>query len=55
VSRAESIREFALVTETFTIEGGELTPTLKVRRAFVETKYRSLIDALYNGRRPTDK
>jgi long-chain acyl-CoA synthetase len=55
VSRAESIREFALVTESFTIEGGELTPTLKVRRAFVETKYRSLIDALYNGRRPTDK
>jgi long-chain acyl-CoA synthetase len=43
----EKIKKIALLDREFTIEGGELTPTLKVRRKFVEEKYREQIDALY--------
>jgi long-chain acyl-CoA synthetase len=43
----EKIRKIAFVDAEFTVEGGELTPTLKVRRHAVEKKYESTIDALY--------
>jgi len=41
------IRDFALLTTDFTIEGGELTPTLKVKRRVVAEKYKAVIDGLY--------
>jgi long-chain acyl-CoA synthetase len=47
VSRAESIREFALLPEGLTVATGELTPTLKVRRAVVEKHYSHVIEKLY--------
>jgi long-chain acyl-CoA synthetase len=47
VSRAESIREFRILSAPFTIEGGELTPTLKVRRAKVLEKYAHEVAAIY--------
>ncbi|MFN0119881.1 MAG: AMP-dependent synthetase/ligase [Blastocatellia bacterium] len=43
----EKIKKIALIDCEFTIEGGELTPTLKIRRKFVEEKYQDIIDALY--------
>jgi len=43
----EKIKKIALIDREFSIEGGELTPTLKVRRKFVEEKHREVIDALY--------
>jgi long-chain acyl-CoA synthetase len=43
----EKIKKVALLDREFSIETGELTPTLKVRRKFVEDKNRDLIDALY--------
>ena len=49
VSRAESIREFAVLPDGITIESGELTPTLKVRRAVVETRHANVIQHLYSA------
>jgi long-chain acyl-CoA synthetase len=43
----EKIKKIALLDREFSIEGGELTPTLKVRRKFVEEKHREVINALY--------
>jgi long-chain acyl-CoA synthetase len=43
------IRTFALVPKDFTIEGGELTPTLKVKRRVIVSKYGDLIDKMYSA------
>jgi long-chain acyl-CoA synthetase len=50
VSRAESIREYRVLPEDFTIEGGELTPTLKVKRNVVAEKYEPVIEDIYSGK-----
>ena len=47
VSRAESIREFAILPHDLTIDADELTPTLKVRREVVHARYRAAIDGIY--------
>jgi long-chain acyl-CoA synthetase len=36
-----------LLTSDFTVESGELTPTLKVKRRVVEQRHRDRIEALY--------
>jgi long-chain acyl-CoA synthetase len=43
----ERVKGVALLPNEFTIESGELTPTLKVRRRHVEEKYQDVIDGLY--------
>jgi long-chain acyl-CoA synthetase len=53
VSRAEQIREFRILPVDFTEAGGELTPTLKVKRAVVATRFADDIDAIYSGVRQT--
>jgi long-chain acyl-CoA synthetase len=47
VSKAESIRKFAILPQDFTIEGGELTPTLKLKRNVVHDRYAEAIENLY--------
>jgi len=48
LARFEAVKRFRLVSEPFTMDGGELTPTLKVKRGVVERKYAALIEALYS-------
>lgn len=47
LSRYEKVKRIALLDKEFTIEGGELTPTLKIKRRVIDEKYRSLIDKIY--------
>lgn len=47
LSQFEKIKAIALLGDELTIEAGELTPTLKVRRRIVADKYKDIIDRLY--------
>jgi long-chain acyl-CoA synthetase len=47
LSRHERVKRVALLEKELTIEGGELTPTLKVKRRVVDEKYKDVIDRLY--------
>ncbi len=47
VSKAESIRKFTILTDAWTEEGGQLTPSLKLRRAVVTREHADDIEALY--------
>lgn len=43
----ERVRDFRLLAEEFTVEGGELTPTLKVKRRVVLQKFAEMIGEMY--------
>jgi len=45
----ERIRRVALLPHEFTIDGGELTPTLKVKRKVIDDRYGETIEDLYRG------
>jgi long-chain acyl-CoA synthetase len=47
LARVEAIKEFRLIEQLLTPEDEELTPTMKLRRKFVNVKYRNLIDEMY--------
>lgn len=47
VSRAESIREFRIADRDFTIEGGQMTPSMKIRREVIMQDFADLIDDIY--------
>ncbi|HYW23876.1 MAG TPA: long-chain fatty acid--CoA ligase [Terriglobales bacterium] len=46
----ESIKYFTLLPHDFSEEGGELTPTLKVKRRIVQERYRDPIESMYKGK-----
>jgi long-chain acyl-CoA synthetase len=47
LARHEQIKKFTLLATEFTVEGGEVTPTMKIRRRRVAEKYRDAIEAMY--------
>jgi len=47
VSRTESVRRFAVVSDSLTVASGALTPTLKVRRDVLAARYADRVEALY--------
>ena len=49
LAQYEKVKKIALLENELTIEGGELTPTLKVKRRVIDEKYRSVIDRIYEA------
>ncbi len=47
LARYQTIKKFEVLPEPFSVEGGELTPTMKVRRNEVNVKYKGTIDRFY--------
>ena len=50
LARVETIKKFCLIEQILTAEDEELTPTMKLKRAFVNRKYKDTIDAMYDER-----
>ena len=48
LNRWETIKKWILLDHDLTVESGELTPSMKVKRKVVEQNYKDQIDALYN-------
>lgn len=48
-ARYERIQKFRLLAEPLSMDAGELTPTLKVKRGPVERRYAHLVDDMYGG------
>jgi long-chain acyl-CoA synthetase len=53
-SQPERVKKIALLSQELTIERGELTPTMKVRRSVIEVRYKDLIDELYQEAKPAE-
>lgn len=50
LARFETVRKFAVLPTEFSVDGGELTPTLKLKRKWVRQKFAGRIDEIYaNG------
>ncbi|HOQ13121.1 MAG: Long-chain-fatty-acid--CoA ligase FadD15 [Spirochaetes bacterium ADurb.Bin218] len=47
LGQVEKIKKFTLLTSELTQEGGELTPTMKLKRKFINQKYKDIIDKMY--------
>jgi long-chain acyl-CoA synthetase len=45
----ERVRKFKVLDKPFSIEGGEMTPSLKIKRKVVEERYSHLIEEMYKG------
>ena len=46
-ARVETIKKFRMIEHQLTAEDEELTPTMKLKRKFVNEKYKGLIDSMY--------
>jgi long-chain acyl-CoA synthetase len=51
LNRWETVKDFRILERDLTIEEGELTPSLKIRRKVVEQKFADVLDSMYDGDR----
>jgi long-chain acyl-CoA synthetase len=49
LARHESVKQFAVLPRDLSVDEGELTPSLKVKRKVVEKRYAALLDKMYEG------
>ena len=49
LNRWETIKDFRILDHDLTVEAGELTPSLKLKRRVVERRYRDVLDEMYTG------
>ena len=49
LNRWETIKKFTILEHDLTVEEGELTPSLKLKRKVVAEKYSDLLDSHYSG------
>jgi len=49
LAKYETVKQFAILPRDLSIDEGELTPSLKVKRKVVEKKYAGLLDKMYEG------
>ncbi len=49
LSKVETVKKFALMPRRFYEEDGDVTPTKKVKRRFLEKRYKDTIESLYRG------
>ena len=47
----ERVRKFTILEKPFTIEDGEMTPSLKLKRKVIEQRYSDLIEEMYEGKK----
>jgi long-subunit acyl-CoA synthetase (AMP-forming) len=47
LARVQTIKKFTIIPEEFSIEGGELTPTMKMKRRVINKKYAEKIEGMY--------
>jgi long-chain acyl-CoA synthetase len=47
LAKFETIKKIALLEKEMTVEGGELTPTMKLKRRVIDEKYKAVIDGIY--------
>jgi long-chain acyl-CoA synthetase len=49
LAKYESVKKFEVLPKDLTVDAGEMTPSLKVKRKVVEKKYATLLDKMYEG------
>jgi long-chain acyl-CoA synthetase len=49
LNRWETVKDFRILDRDLTVEEGELTPSMKIKRKVVETNYEPLLDSMYGG------
>jgi long-chain acyl-CoA synthetase len=54
LAQFETIKKLIIVPDEFTVAGGEITPTLKLKRRVIEAKYKKQIDELYQEPHPVE-
>jgi long-chain acyl-CoA synthetase len=47
LAKYETVKKITLIENEMTVDGGELTPTMKLRRRIVDEKYKDVIDRMY--------